>query len=37
VKPSDTKPTKLIYLTYAGGLCLAVGTLLLGIGLVTAG
>ncbi|GAA3557967.1 hypothetical protein GCM10022419_043270 [Nonomuraea rosea] len=35
VRPSDTKPSRLIWLTVAGGVCLAVGTLTLGIGLVT--
>jgi hypothetical protein len=33
-RPSDTKPSKLIYLTMAGGVCLAAGTLTLGIGLI---
>ncbi|MEV0825278.1 hypothetical protein [Nonomuraea rubra] len=33
VRPRDTKPSKLIYLTVAGGVCLAAGTLMLGIGL----
>lgn len=36
VKPSDTKPSKLIGLVYLGGASLAAGTLMLGIGLVTA-
>ncbi|MFB4262070.1 hypothetical protein [Nonomuraea sp. GTA35] len=34
VRPSDTKPNKLIHLTVAGGVCLAAGTLMLGIGLL---
>ncbi|TYB70194.1 hypothetical protein FXF51_03765 [Nonomuraea sp. PA05] len=34
VRPGDTKPSKLIYLTVAGGVCLAAGTLMLGIGLL---
>ncbi|MGP3957745.1 hypothetical protein ACTWPT_17220 [Nonomuraea sp. 3N208] len=34
VRPSDTKPSRLIWLTFAGGACLAVGTLTLGIGLL---
>ena len=34
LKPADTKPNRLIALTYLGGLSLAVGTLMLGIGLV---
>ncbi|MEU8246533.1 hypothetical protein [Nonomuraea sp. NPDC048916] len=34
VRPSDTKPNKLIWLTALGGACLAAGTLTLGIGLV---
>ncbi|MCF6473318.1 hypothetical protein FAF44_33780 [Nonomuraea sp. MG754425] len=34
VRPSDTKPSKLIHLTVAGGACLAAGTLMLGIGLL---
>ncbi|GAA4949767.1 hypothetical protein HD597_002443 [Nonomuraea thailandensis] len=34
VRPGDTKPNKLIYLTVAGGVCLAAGTLMLGIGLL---
>ncbi|MEU0569363.1 hypothetical protein ABZ297_28860 [Nonomuraea sp. NPDC005983] len=34
VRPSDTKPSKLIWLTVAGGVCLAAGTLILGIGLL---
>jgi hypothetical protein len=34
VRPSDTKPSKLIHLTVAGGVCLAAGTLMLGIGLL---
>ncbi|MER7133927.1 hypothetical protein [Streptosporangium saharense] len=33
VRPSDTKPNKLIWLTVLGGVFLAAGTLLLGIGL----
>jgi len=33
-RPSDTKPSKLIYLAMAGGASLAVGTLTLGIGLL---
>ena len=33
-RPGDTKPGKLIYLTMAGGACLAAGTLTLGIGLI---
>ncbi|MDA0634341.1 hypothetical protein OUY22_13025 [Nonomuraea sp. MCN248] len=33
-RPGDTKPNKLIYLTFLGGASLAVGTLTLGIGLV---
>lgn len=34
VRPADTKPSKLIWLTVAGGVSLAVGTLTLGIGLL---
>ncbi|SDK65868.1 hypothetical protein [Nonomuraea jiangxiensis] len=34
VRPSDTKPSRLIWLTVAGGVCLAVGTLTLGVGLL---
>ncbi len=34
VRPSDTKPSKLIYLAVAGGVCLAAGALTLGIGLI---
>ncbi|GII00064.1 hypothetical protein [Planobispora takensis] len=34
VRPSDTKPSKLIWLVPLGGACLAAGTLLLGLGLV---
>jgi hypothetical protein len=34
VKPSDTKPNKLILLVPLGGASIAIGTLLLGIGLV---
>ncbi|MGR6917347.1 hypothetical protein ACU635_24185 [[Actinomadura] parvosata] len=34
VRPSDTRPSRLILLTYAGGACLAAGTLMLGIGLL---
>jgi hypothetical protein len=34
IRPSDTKPSRLILLTFAGGASLAVGTLTLGIGLV---
>ncbi|NUP65180.1 MAG: hypothetical protein HOW71_23770 [Nonomuraea sp.] len=34
VRPSDTKPNKLIWLTAAGGASLAAGTLTLGIGLL---
>ncbi|MFD0888780.1 hypothetical protein ACFQ08_29940 [Streptosporangium algeriense] len=34
VRPSDTKPNKLIWLTVLGGVFLATGTLLLGIGLL---
>ena len=33
-KPTDTAPNKLIWLTYLGGLSLAAGTLLLGVGLL---
>ncbi|WP_049570361.1 hypothetical protein [Nonomuraea sp. SBT364] len=34
LRPSDTKPNKLIALTFAGGLSLAAGALTLGVGLV---
>lgn len=34
VRPADTHPNKLIGLTYLGGISLAAGTLLLGIGLL---
>ncbi|MEU7857244.1 hypothetical protein [Nonomuraea sp. NPDC049141] len=34
VRPSDTKPSRLIWLTVAGGAALAVGTLTLGVGLL---
>ncbi|MEV4013600.1 hypothetical protein AB0J35_24155 [Nonomuraea angiospora] len=34
VRPGDTKPSRLIWLTVAGGACLAVGTLTLGVGLL---
>lgn len=34
VRPGDTRPNRLIWLTYAGGVSLAVGALTLGIGLV---
>ncbi|MGI5289636.1 hypothetical protein ACQEVF_40730 [Nonomuraea polychroma] len=34
VRPTDTKPSRLIWLTFAGGACLAAGTLTLGIGLL---
>ncbi|MGV9777005.1 hypothetical protein [Streptosporangium sp. NPDC003464] len=34
VRPSDTKPNRLIWLTVLGGVSLGAGTLLLGIGLV---
>ncbi|WP_248963112.1 hypothetical protein [Sphaerisporangium perillae] len=34
LRPGDTRPNKLIWLTGLGGLCLAAGTLLLGVGLV---
>lgn len=34
VRPSDTKPNKLIWLTAIGGLCLAAGTFTLGLGLL---
>ncbi|MBE1584688.1 hypothetical protein ACFPOI_42860 [Nonomuraea angiospora] len=34
VRPGDTKPSRLIWLTAAGGACLAVGTLTLGVGLL---
>lgn len=33
-RPGDTKPSKLIYLAVAGGVCLAAGALMLGIGLI---
>ena len=33
-RATDTRPGRLIGLTYLGGLCLAAGTLLLGIGLL---
>ncbi|WP_043627921.1 hypothetical protein [Nonomuraea candida] len=33
-RPSDTRPNKLIWLAVAGGVCLAAGTLTLGIGLL---
>ncbi len=33
-RPGDTKPNRLIWLTYAGGAGLAVGTLTLGVGLL---
>ncbi|MEU4574388.1 hypothetical protein ACBI99_30925 [Nonomuraea sp. ATR24] len=33
-RPSDTRPNRLIALTFAGGASLAVGTLTLGVGLV---
>jgi hypothetical protein len=36
VSPRAEKPNKLIYLTYAAGLCLAVATVILGIGLLRA-
>ncbi|MEV1174650.1 hypothetical protein [Nonomuraea sp. NPDC049784] len=34
VRPSDTKPSRLIWLTVAGGACLGVSTLTLGVGLL---
>ncbi|MEV0621486.1 hypothetical protein AB0I81_49720 [Nonomuraea sp. NPDC050404] len=34
VRPGDTRPSRLIWLTVAGGASLAVGTLTLGIGLL---
>jgi hypothetical protein len=34
VRPSDTKPNKLIWLTVLGGVGLGAGTMILGIGLV---
>ncbi|AVT34577.1 MULTISPECIES: hypothetical protein [unclassified Plantactinospora] len=34
VRPSDTRPNKLIWLVGVGGLSLTVGTLLLGVGLL---
>ncbi|GAB2962383.1 hypothetical protein GCM10027280_59070 [Micromonospora polyrhachis] len=34
VRPTATRPNKLIWLTGAGGLCLVVATLLLGVGLL---
>ncbi|WP_214410963.1 hypothetical protein [Sphaerisporangium fuscum] len=34
LRPSDTRPNKLIWLAGLGGLCLAAGTLTLGVGLV---
>lgn len=34
VRPSDTKPNKLIWLVVAGGASLTAGTLLLGVGLL---
>jgi hypothetical protein len=34
IRPSDTAPSDLIYLTYAGAAALAIGVLTLGIGLV---
>jgi hypothetical protein len=34
VRPGDTRPNKLIWLTPLGGVCLATGALILGIGLV---
>ncbi|TDD16341.1 hypothetical protein [Nonomuraea diastatica] len=34
VRPSDTKPSKLIWLTVAGGVSLAAGTLTLGVSLL---
>ncbi len=32
--PAATKPNRLIYLTYAGGVLLATGTIILGVGLL---
>jgi hypothetical protein len=34
IRPGDTRPNRLIGLTFAGGACLAAGTLILGIGLL---
>jgi hypothetical protein len=34
VRPGDTRPSKLIWLTAVGGACLADGALILGVGLV---
>jgi hypothetical protein len=34
VRPGDTRPNKLIWLTGVGGACLAAGALVLGVGLV---
>ncbi|MEU6713437.1 hypothetical protein ABZ897_18295 [Nonomuraea sp. NPDC046802] len=34
VRPGDTKPSGLIWLAAAGGVCLAAGTLTLGVGLL---
>ncbi|MFC4010444.1 hypothetical protein ACFOY2_24675 [Nonomuraea purpurea] len=34
VRPGDTKPSRLIWLAVAGGVCLAAGTLTLGVGLL---
>ncbi|MFC0507206.1 hypothetical protein [Micromonospora costi] len=34
VRPRDTRPNKLIWLTVAGGACLVVGALLLGVSLL---
>ncbi|NUW41760.1 hypothetical protein [Nonomuraea rhodomycinica] len=34
IRPSDTRPSRLIGLTVAGGACLAVGALTLGVGLL---
>ncbi|RJL35992.1 hypothetical protein [Bailinhaonella thermotolerans] len=34
VRPSDTRPSKLIWLTFLGGASFAVGTLILGLGLL---
>jgi len=34
VRPSDTRPNKLIWLVVAGGISLVAGTLLLGVGLL---
>lgn len=36
VRPSDTRPNRLILLTTAGGACLAAGTFMLGVGLLLA-